>query len=92
MIIEAVVRETMAPDDHATAELPTLEIMVTVATGPSTEVARAFATQVAALVLSSLHQLVSPHAILGTSSQRLDDDVMWQFDTTRHLLELTRES
>jgi hypothetical protein len=42
-----------------------------------------------ALVLSSSHQLVSPHVALSTSSQRLDDDVMWEFDTTRRLSELT---
>jgi hypothetical protein len=43
------------------------------------------------LVLSSSHQSVSPHVVLGTSSQRLDDDVMREFDATRRLLELTMD-
>jgi hypothetical protein len=34
-------RETMAPDDHASVESPTLEVMVTVAADLSKEVARA---------------------------------------------------
>jgi hypothetical protein len=66
----------LAPDEHAVAELPTLEMVVIVAAGPSEEVARAYTAQVAALVLSSSHQSVSPHVALGTSSQRLDDDVL----------------
>jgi hypothetical protein len=41
-----------------------------------------------ALVLLSSHQSVSPHVALGTSSQRLDDDVLWEFDATRRLPEL----
>jgi hypothetical protein len=72
-------RETVAPDDHATAESPTLEMMVTVAAGPSMEEVGASTAQVAALALSSSHQSVSPHVVLGTSSQRLDDDVMRLF-------------
>jgi hypothetical protein len=34
-------RETVAPDDHATIELSTLEMIVTMVVGPSKEVARA---------------------------------------------------
>jgi hypothetical protein len=34
-------REMVAPDDHATTESPTPEMMVTVAVGPSEEVAEA---------------------------------------------------
>jgi hypothetical protein len=49
------VRETVAPDDHVVAESPTPEMMVTVAAGPSKEVAGASTAQVAALVLSSSH-------------------------------------
>jgi hypothetical protein len=41
--------------------------------------------------LSSSHQLVSPPASLSTSSQHLDDDVLREFDATRHLSELTTE-
>jgi hypothetical protein len=74
----------MTPDEHAIAESPTPEMVVTVVAGPSEEVAGASTTQVAALVLSSSHQLVSPHAALGTSSQHLDDDVLREFDATRH--------
>jgi hypothetical protein len=54
-VSEAAVRETVTPDDHAVAESPTLEMMVTVVAGPSKEVAGACTAQVAALVLSSLH-------------------------------------
>jgi hypothetical protein len=34
-------REMVAPDDHATTESSTLEMMVTMVVGPSKEVARA---------------------------------------------------
>jgi hypothetical protein len=88
---EAAMRETVAPDDHAAIESPTPEMMVTMAVGPFKEVARASTAQVVALVLSSLHQSVSPHVALGTSSQHLDDDVMWEFDATRRLSELTTD-
>jgi hypothetical protein len=87
---EATVRKTVAPDEHAAAESPTLEIVVTVVASPSEEVAEASTTPVAALVLSS-HQSVSPHAALGSSSQRLDDDVLREFDATRRLSELTMD-
>jgi hypothetical protein len=62
------VRETVASDEHATVESPTLRMVVTVAAGPSEEVAGASATQVASLVLSSSHQSVSPHVALGKAS------------------------
>jgi len=39
--------------------------------------------------LPSLHQPTSPSAPLGTSAQRLDDDVLQQFDATHRLSELT---
>ena len=39
--------------------------------------------------MPSLPALASPPAPLGTSSQRLDDDVLLQFDATHHLSELT---
>ena len=47
------------------------------------------ASQDTALVLPSLPTPASPSAPLGTSSQRLDDDVLLQFDATHRLLELT---
>jgi hypothetical protein len=90
-ISEAVVRETVASNEHAAAGSPTLGMMVTVAAGPSEEVAGASIAQVAALVPSSLHQPVSPPATLSISSQRLDDDMFWEFNATRRLLELTTE-
>jgi hypothetical protein len=37
-IREAAVRKTAAPDEHAAADSPTLEIVVTGAAGPSEEV------------------------------------------------------
>jgi hypothetical protein len=64
---------------------------VTVAVGSSEEVARTSSAQVAALVPSSSHQPISPPAFLGISSQRLDDDVLQEFDATRRLSELTTE-
>jgi hypothetical protein len=90
-VSEAAVRETVDPDDHAAAESPTPDMMVTMAAGPSEEVVRASTAQVATLVLSSWHQLVSPHVALGTSSQHLDDDVLRKFDATRCLSELTTD-
>jgi hypothetical protein len=66
-------------------------MVVTEVIGPSEEVAGASTAQVAALVLSSSHHSVSPHAALGTSSQRLDDDVLQEFDATRRLSELTTD-
>jgi hypothetical protein len=89
MISEAAVRKMVAPDDHATTESPTPEMMVTMVAGPSKEVVGVSTAQVAALVLSSSHQSISPHVALGTSSQRLDDDMLWEFDATHHLSELT---
>ena len=76
-------RETGFPGDHAAADLLTLGMTVAVAVDPSEEVAGA--SQDTALVLPSLHQLASPSAPLGTSGQRLDDDVLQQFDTTHRL-------
>jgi hypothetical protein len=66
-------------------------MVVTVVAGPFEEVAGASTAQVVALVLSSLHQLVSPHAALGTSSQSLDDDVLREFDDIHCLSELTMD-
>jgi hypothetical protein len=77
MVSEAAVREAVAPDDHAAAESPTPEVMVTVVADPSKEVVRASTAEVTALVLSSSHRSFSPPIALGISGQRLDDDVMW---------------
>jgi hypothetical protein len=64
---------------------------VTVAAGPSEEVARTSSAQVASLVPLSSHQPISPPAFLGISSQRLDDNVLREFDAPRRLSELTTE-
>jgi hypothetical protein len=90
-ISEAAVRETVASDEHAVAESPTLGMMVIMVAGSSEEVAGASIAQVAALVPSSSPQPVSPPATLGISSQRLDDDVLQEFDATHRLSELTTE-
>jgi hypothetical protein len=79
----------VAPDDHAIVESPTPEVMVTMVVDPSKEAAKASIAQVMALVLSSSHRSVSPPVALGTSSQRLDDDVMREFNATHRLSELT---
>ena len=55
--------------------------------GTSEEVAGA--SQDTALVLPYLHRPASPSAPLGTSDQRLDDNVLQQFDATHRLSELT---
>jgi hypothetical protein len=90
-VSEVAVRETVASDEHAAVESPTPRMVVTVAVGPSEEVAGASAIQVASLVLSSSHQSISPHVALGTSSQHLDDNMLREFDATRLLSELTTE-
>ena len=54
---------------------------------PSKEVAGT--SQDMALALPSLHQPASPSSPLGTSDQRLDDDVLQQFDAIHRLSELT---
>ena len=64
-----------------------LEVTMATAVGTSEEVAGA--SQDTALVLPSLPVPASPSAPLGTSSQRLDDDVLLQFDATHRLSELT---
>ena len=77
-------REAGSP---ATADLVALEVTMATAVGTSGEVAGA--SQDTALVLPSLPTLASPSAPLRTSSQRLDDDVLLQFDATHRLSELT---
>jgi len=84
---EVAVRETGPPSDHAASDLLTPGVTVAVGVDPSEEVARA--SQDTALVLPSLHWLASPSAPLGTGGQRLDDDVLQQFDATHRLSELT---
>ena len=80
-------REIGFPSDHTAVDLLTPRATVAVAVDPSEEVVGA--SQDAALVLPSLHQPVSPSAPLGTSGQRLDDDVLQQFDAIHRLSELT---
>ena len=87
MVGEVAVRETGFPGDHAAVDLLTLGAAASVGVDPSKEVART--SQDTALALPSLHQPASPSAPLGTSAQRLDDDVLPQFDATHRLSELT---
>ena len=47
------------------------------------------ASQGMALALPSSHRAASPSASLGTGDQRLDDDLLQQFDATHRLSELT---
>ena len=80
-------REIGFPGDHSAADSLAPEVTVATVVGTSEEVAGA--SQDTALVLPSLPALTSPSAPLGTSSQRLDDDVLLQFDATHRLSELT---
>ena len=81
---DVVVREAGYP---ATADPVAPEVTVAMVVGTSGEVAGA--SQDTALVLPSLTAPASPSAPLGTSNQRLDDDVLLQFDATHRLSELT---
>ena len=84
MVGEVVVRATGFSGDP---NLLTPEVTMAAAVGPSGEVAGA--SQGTALVLSSLPWLASPSAPLASGVQRLDDDVVQQFNATHRLLELT---
>jgi len=68
---EVAVREVGSP---TAADPITSEVTVATVVGTSREVARA--SQNTALVLPSLPSPASPSALLGTSSQRLDDEVL----------------
>ena len=80
-------REIGFPGEHAAADLLTPGVTEAVAVDPSKEVTGA--SQDAALVLPSLDRPASPSAPLATGGQRLDDDVVQQFDATHRLSELT---
>ena len=80
-------RETGFPKDHAAANSVAPEVTVATVVGSSKEVAGA--SQDMALALPSSHRAASPSAPLGTGDQRLDDDVLQQFDATHRLSELT---
>ena len=84
---EVAVRGTGFFGDSVAADLLAPEVTVAMAVEPSKEVAGA--SQDTALVLPSLHQSASPSTPLGTSGQRLDDDVLQQFNATHRLSELT---
>ena len=84
---EVAVRETGFPSDHAATDLLTSGATVVVAVDPSKEVAGA--SQGTALVLSSLPRPASPSGPLASGVQRLDDDVVQQFNATHRLSELT---
>jgi len=80
-------RVTGFSGDPAAADLLAPEVTVAVAVEPSGEVAEA--SQGTSLVLSSLPRPASPSAPLPSGVQRLDDDVVQQFDATHRLSELT---
>ena len=80
-------RATGFSGDLAAADLLASEVTMAVVVEPSGEVVGA--SQGMALVLSSLPQLASPSAPLPSGVQRLDDDVVQQFDATHWLSELT---
>ena len=80
-------REKWFPSDHAAADPMAPEVTMATVVGSFEEVAGA--SQDMALALPSLHRAASPSAPLGTSDQRLDDDVLQQFDATHRLSELT---
>jgi hypothetical protein len=83
------VRETVALDDHAVVESPALEAAVTVAVDPAMEVARVSTAADSALVVVSSAQPTSSPVGHASSSLRLEEDVVLQFDATHHLSELT---
>jgi hypothetical protein len=53
-VSEVAVVETVAPDDHATAKSPTLEVIVTMAVDPAMEIAGISTAAASALVVVSL--------------------------------------
>ena len=80
-------RGTGFSSDPVAADLLAPEVTVAVVVEPSEEAAGA--SQGMALALPSSHWAASPSAPLGTGDQRLDDDVLQQFDATHRLSELT---
>ena len=86
-VSEVAAREIGFPSDDAAAASLAPGVTVAAAVGPSEEVAGA--PQDMALALPSLHRAASPSTPLGTGDQRLDDDVLQQFDATHRLSELT---
>ena len=84
---EVAMRGTGFSGDSVAADLLTPKVTVAVVVDPSEGVAEA--SQDTVLFLPSLHLPASPSAPLGISGQRLDDDVLQQFDATHRLSELT---
>jgi hypothetical protein len=70
----------MAQNDEAVVESPNPAVTVTVAEKPASALA---------LVVVSLAQSTSSAAGHASSSLRLEEDVVLQFDATHHLSELT---
>jgi hypothetical protein len=80
MASEAIVGEVMAQTDEAVVESPNLMVTVTVAEKPAST---------SALVVVSSAQPTSSAAGHASSSLRLEEDVVLQFDATHRLSELT---
>jgi hypothetical protein len=68
--------ETVALDDHAAAESPTLEVTVTVAVDPAMEVAEISTTAALALAVVSLAHLTSSAVGHASSGLCLEEDVV----------------
>jgi hypothetical protein len=88
-ISKTTVRETVALDDHSAVESPALEAAVTMAVDLAMEVVRVSTTVASALVVVSSAQPTSSPIGHASSSLRLEEDVVLQFDATHRLSELT---
>jgi hypothetical protein len=89
MVSEATVGETVAYVDQAIMESPNPEVTVTVAEKSALEAAGASTAQDTALVMVSTPLPTSSPVGHASSNQRLEDDVVLEFDTTHHLSKLT---
>jgi hypothetical protein len=81
--------EMGAPVDRAIMELPQPEVTMTMVEDLAAEVARTSIIQDTALVIVSM-PLPTSSTAHASSSQRLEDDVVLQFDATHHLSKLTK--
>jgi hypothetical protein len=79
----------MAQVDEVVVESPNLEVAMAVVEKLASEAARASTTQDTALVVVLAPLPISSHVGHASSSQRLEDDVVLEFDATHHLSMLT---
>jgi hypothetical protein len=78
-----------APDDHAAMESPTPEVTMIVAVDPAMEVAGISPAVASTLVVVSSAQPTSSTVGHASSSLRLEEDVVLQFDVTHRLSKLS---